>query len=193
MLGLVGCTTMRPMAPLFSGPASFQVSPPSVDLKMPQPGEMVLRESSSPVPAQTCVVSLGAIASSPIEMQRWLSNTGRNEVPALVVFQIPPAAAATKNVFDGLGMPTTLDTRPPMLAGPTLRQRKPASRVESSGGAGGAVAWRALRAGPRSERATTAARRWGDMAASGLGLQGAPVQEAYARARRRVTGPKRRF
>src|SRR5213594_5216540 len=132
MLGLVGCTTMRPMAPLFSSPASFQVSPPSVDLKMPQPGEIVLRESSSPVPAQTCVVSLGAIASSPIEMQRWLSNTGRNEVPALVVFQIPPAAAATKNVFDGLGMPTTLDTRPPMLAGPMLRQRKPARSVESS-------------------------------------------------------------
>src|SRR5881392_402438 len=139
MLGLVGCTTMRPIAPLFSSPASFQVSPPSVDLKMPQPGEIVLRESSSPVPAQTCVVSLGAIMSSPIEMQRWLSNTGRNEVPALVVFQIPPAAAATKNVFDGLGMPTTLDTRPPMLAGPTLRQRKPARRVESRGGAGGGL------------------------------------------------------
>src|SRR5712692_9824577 len=133
MLGLVGCTTMRPMAPLFSRPISFQVSPPSPDLKRPQPGEMVLRESSSPVPAQTWVVSLGAMASSPIEMQRWLSKTGRNVVPALVVFQIPPAAAATKNVFEGLGIPTTLETRPPMLAGPTLRQRKPASRVESSG------------------------------------------------------------
>src|SRR5438093_3112164 len=202
MLGLVGCTTMRPIAPLFSSPASFRVSPPSVDLKMPQPGEIVLRESSSPVPAQTCVVSLGAIASSPIEMQRWLSNTGRNEVPALVVSQTPPAAAATKNVFDGLGMPTTRDPRPPMLAGPTLRQRKPARRGESSGGAGGeggdggaggACAARALRAGPRSERRTATARRCGDMTASGLGLQGAPVQEAYARARRRVTGPKRRF
>src|SRR5213078_4949034 len=99
---------------------------------MPQPGEIVLRESSSPVPAQTCVVSLGAIASSPIEMQRWLSNTGWNDVPALVVFQMPPAAAATKNVFDGLGMPVTLETRPPMFAGPMLRQRKPASSVESS-------------------------------------------------------------
>jgi len=49
-----------------------------------------------------------------------------------VVFQIPPAAAATKNVFDGLGIPVTLDTRPPMFAGPMLRQRKPASSVESS-------------------------------------------------------------
>src|SRR6267143_4792198 len=135
MLGLVGCTTMRPMAPLRSRPLGFQVSPPSVDLKMPQPGEMVLRESSSPVPAHTCVVSLGAIATSPIEMQRWLSKTGRKVTPALVVFQTPPAAPALKNVFDGLGMPATLDVRPPMLAGPMLRQRKPASRVESRGGA----------------------------------------------------------
>src|SRR5204863_8179839 len=29
-------------------------------------------------------------------------------------------------------MPVTLDTRPPMFAGPMLRQRKPARRVESS-------------------------------------------------------------
>src|SRR5437773_12302091 len=117
MLGFVGCTTMRPMAPVFSSPASFQVIPPSVDLKRPQPGEIVLRESSSPVPAHTCIVSLGAIASSPIEMQRWLSNTGRNDVPALVVFQIPPAAPATKNVFEGLGMPATIVTRTPIVAG----------------------------------------------------------------------------
>src|SRR6266853_684683 len=135
MLGLVGFTTMRPMAPDFSRPIDFHVRPPSVDLKMPQPGEMVLRESSSPVPAHTCIVSLGAIASSPIETQRWLSNTGRNEVPALDVFQMPPAAPAMKNVVDGLGMPTTLDVRPPIFAGPMLRQRKAASVAESSGGA----------------------------------------------------------
>src|SRR5258705_6314503 len=132
MFGLVGCTTMRPIAPDFSSPTRFQVRPPSVDLKMPQPGEIVLRESSSPVPAHTCIVSDGAIASSPIDTHFSLSKTGRNVVPALVVFQIPPAAAATKNVFDGLGMPVTLETRPPMFAGPMLRQRKPASSVESS-------------------------------------------------------------
>src|SRR3989442_3831981 len=131
MLGFVGCTTMRPMAPDFSSPTRFQVSPPSVDLKMPQPGEIVLRESSSPVPAHTCIVSDGAMASSPIDTHFSLSNTGRNVVPALVVFQIPPAAAATKKVRDGLGMPVTLDTRPAMFAGPMLRQRNPASSVES--------------------------------------------------------------
>src|SRR3989449_1812855 len=131
MFGFVGCTTMRPIAPVFSSPVRFQVSPPSVDLKMPQPGEIVLRESSSPVPAHTCIVSDGAIASSPIDTHFSLSNTGRNVVPALVVFQIPPAAAATKKVRDGLGMPVTLDTRPAMFAGPMLRQRNPASSVES--------------------------------------------------------------
>src|SRR3977135_1514571 len=132
MLGFVGCTTMPPIPPAFSSPTRFQVSPPSVDLKMPQPGEIVLRESSSPVPAHTCVVSDGAIASSPIDTHRSLSNTGRNVVPAFVVFQIPPAAAATKNVRDGLAIPTTLDTRPAMVAGPMLRQQNPASSVESS-------------------------------------------------------------
>jgi hypothetical protein len=55
-------------------------------------------------------------------------------VPAFVVFQIPPAAAATKNVFDGLGMPTTSATRPSKLAGPIVRQRNPAMVAESSGG-----------------------------------------------------------
>src|SRR6266513_4342248 len=132
MLGLVGCTTIRPIAPVFSSPTSFQVRPPSVDLKMPHPGEIVLRASSSPVPAHTCVVSDGAIASSPIDTHFSLSKTGRNVVPALVVFQMPPAAAATKNVFDGLGMPVTLETRHIMFAGPMLRQRNPASSVESS-------------------------------------------------------------
>ncbi len=57
---------MRPMAPERSRPEGFQVRPPSVDLNMPHPGEIVLRESSSPVPAHTCIVSEGAIATSPI-------------------------------------------------------------------------------------------------------------------------------
>src|SRR2546429_6298536 len=108
MFGLVGWTTMRPIAPVFSSPIDFHVSPPSVDLKIPQPGEIVLRESSSPVPAHTCIVSDGAIASSPIETQGQLSKTGRNVVPALVVFQMPPAAAATKTGFHRLAMPPTL-------------------------------------------------------------------------------------
>src|SRR5260370_17914063 len=107
MFGLVGWPTMRPIAPDFSRPTRFQVRPPSVDLKMPQPGEIVLRESSSPVPAHTCIVSDGAIATSPIDTHFSLSKTGRNVVPALGVFQIPPAAPPTKKFFTGLGIHAT--------------------------------------------------------------------------------------
>jgi hypothetical protein len=84
------------------------------------------------VPAQTCIVSLGAIANMPIEITRWLSNTGRHVTPLLIDFQIPPPAAAAKNVFDGDGMPVTSEIRPIVFAGPIFRQRKPAMVVESS-------------------------------------------------------------
>src|ERR1041385_7348663 len=132
MFGFVGCTTMRPMCWVFSRPIFFQVRPPSVLLKMPQPGSMVLREFCSPVPAQTCIVSDGAIASDPIATQRSRSNTGRNVVPLFVVFQMPPPAAATKNVFDGLGMPAMSAVRPSKFAGPTVRHRNDDSVSESS-------------------------------------------------------------
>src|SRR5690348_17701678 len=92
---------------------------------------MVLREFCSPVPAQTCIVSEGAMARAPIETTGSSSKTGRKVVPALVVFQIPPPAAATKKVLDGLGMPTMSATRPSKFAGPTVRQRKPARVRES--------------------------------------------------------------
>src|SRR5689334_38900 len=93
---------------------------------------MVLREFGSPVPAYTTFVSDGAMASMPIEMTRWLSNTGRQVTPLFVDFQIPPAAAAAKKVLDGDGMPVTSETRPIVFAGPTLRQRNPATVAESS-------------------------------------------------------------
>src|SRR5437762_14140116 len=102
MLGLVGCTTMRPIAPVFSSPTRFQVSPPSVDLKIPHPGEIVLRAPSSPVPAHTCIVSDGAMPGSPRDTHFSFSTPGRDVLPALVVVQMPPAAAAPQNVFDGL-------------------------------------------------------------------------------------------
>jgi hypothetical protein len=59
---------MRPMVWVFSSPIAFQVLPPSVDLKIPRPGESELRELTSPVPNQTWFVSLGAIASMPPEI-----------------------------------------------------------------------------------------------------------------------------
>src|SRR5690349_5051860 len=45
---------------------------------------------------------------------------------------MPPPAAATKNVLEGLGIPAISATRPSKFAGPTVRQRKPASVRESS-------------------------------------------------------------
>src|SRR5215831_9817709 len=132
---------MQPMACVFSSPIGFHVMPPSVDLKMPPPGEIVLREFGSPVPAHTCMVSLGAMASMPIEMTRWLSNTGRHVTPLLVDFQMPPAAAAAKKVFDGDGIPVTSEMRPIVFAGPMFRHRNPAIvRESSSNGLVGACA-----------------------------------------------------
>src|SRR5258708_21883576 len=99
---------------------------------MPGGGWMVFRVFGSPVAAQTMFVSEGAIASMPMEMIGLSSKTGRQVTPLFVVFQMPPAAAATNIVFDGLGMPTTSDSRPMKFAGPTVRQRKPATIAESS-------------------------------------------------------------
>src|ERR1035437_2132900 len=98
---------------------------------MPAPASIVLREFGSPVPAHTCCVSEGAIASMPIEITRLSSNTGRHVMPLFMLFQMPPPAAATKSVLDGPGMPTTSDTRPMKLAGPTLRHLSPATVAES--------------------------------------------------------------
>src|SRR5438552_11557027 len=64
------------------------------------------------------------------------SKIGRHVMPLFIDFQIPPPADATYSVFDGPGMPTTSDTRPMKLAGPTVRQRKPATTVVSSDCAG---------------------------------------------------------
>ena len=66
-----------------------------------------------------------------METQRCVSKTGRKVTALFVVFHMPPAAAATKNVLEGLGIPAMSATRPSKLAGPTVRHRKPARVVES--------------------------------------------------------------
>src|ERR1043166_2346642 len=127
VFGSVGCTTIRPIAWVFSRPIGFQVSPPSVLLKIPLPGESELRELGSPVPAQTWLVSDGAIASIPIETTPSVPfppKTRRKVVPALTVFQMPPAALATKKGRDGLGRPGMSLIRPPMLAPPPRRGKR---------------------------------------------------------------------
>src|SRR5919198_189426 len=114
---------------------SVHVLPPSVDFQSPEPGPPEVRKYG---PRTRCQLdaqrTLGFFGSSPTSMNPALSLTNFTSfhvVPGLVVFQIPPPAAATKNVFDGLGMPTISATRPSKLAGPTVRQRKPARVRES--------------------------------------------------------------
>src|ERR1019366_2599872 len=98
---------------------------------MPAPASIVFREFGSPVPAHTCCVSDGAIASMPMEITRLSSKTGRHVMPLFMVFQMPPPAVATKSVFDGPGIPTISDERPSKLAGPSWRHFMPATDAES--------------------------------------------------------------
>ena len=56
---------------------------------------MVLRLFGSPVPTHTTLVSDWATAMAPIGATGSCVKRGRNVVPLLVVFQMPPAAEAT--------------------------------------------------------------------------------------------------
>src|ERR1043166_4592577 len=79
------------------------------------------------------LVSVGAIASIPIATTSLSSKIGRQLMPLLFDFQIPPAAEATKRVFDGLGMPCTSETRPMKLDGPTFRHRRGETNRRNTG------------------------------------------------------------
>ena len=83
----MNCVSRRPM--------NFQVRPPSVDLNMPAPGEMELREFTSPVPTYTTLVSEGAMAMSFAANTPVRSKIGVQVMPAFTVFQTPPVAKAT--------------------------------------------------------------------------------------------------
>src|ERR1035437_6040721 len=135
---------------------------------MPAPASIVLRELGSPVPAHTCCVSDGAIASMPIEITRLSSNNGRHVMPLFMVFQIPPPAVATKSVFDGPGIPTMSDERPSKLAGPSCRHLMPAMLAESM-----VCAWSAPQnASAAAVSAETNRVRGIDYSADGRGLSG---------------------
>ena len=90
---------------------------------------------------------------SPRETTFSLSKRGKKVVPALMVYQMPPAADATYHTLWFEGSTSMSVTRPLMLAGPMLRQRKAAMVAESSG-----VFWAARAAGPRSAAATRKGR-----------------------------------
>ncbi len=100
---------------------------------------MELRESASPVPAQTMLVSPGAIASAlTVDTFSW-SKTGVHVTPAFTERHSPPEAKPTSVSLGLRGLPITALTRPLMLAGPTERHGN-AERTVVSGYAACATA-----------------------------------------------------
>src|SRR3990172_7131159 len=91
-LGSRGSMRIRPMAWVSRSPMYVQVRPASVDLKTPAPGEMGLRLSSSPVPAQMIAVSDGAMASSLTACAPAASKMGGQVRPAVTDLHTPPPA-----------------------------------------------------------------------------------------------------
>src|SRR4029078_3233357 len=77
-------------------------------------------------------VSLGAIASMPIDDTSLSSMVGFQVTPLLMDFHTPLEAPAIYIVFDGAGMPCTSERRPMKFDGPTLRQRNTPTTEESS-------------------------------------------------------------
>ena len=94
MFGSVGCSTTRAMLPVSRRPRNAQVAPPSVERYTPPPHVLDWRLFCSPVPAQMTFESPAKIARSPKEFSPVASKIGVQLMPWLVVFQIPPPAAA---------------------------------------------------------------------------------------------------
>src|SRR5438874_8287059 len=65
------------------------------------------------------------MAMAPVENEPSLSNTGVNDVPALVVFHTPPAADATYHTVLSTGLTAMSATRPEVSAGPMERNLRP--------------------------------------------------------------------
>jgi len=65
----------------------------------------------------------GATARSPIETEYSPWNCGWKLMPLLVVFQMPPLAAATHQMFLFCGCTARSTMRPPVATGPSSCQR----------------------------------------------------------------------
>src|SRR6188768_3299478 len=89
---------------------------------MPSPQVELWRLFASPVPTQMIPGSLGAMAMSPIDVDRpSRSNTGDHVVPLLVERKTPPPAVPTKIVPGRPGTASMSSMRPPNDAGPIAR------------------------------------------------------------------------
>src|SRR5438105_8959736 len=91
---------------------------------MPFPHSAELRSVGSPVPTHTISVSLGAIATAPIDCTGCLSKTASNVTPLSPVLNNPPVESPTKKIAGFRGSIAISDTRPPIAAGPIDRALK---------------------------------------------------------------------
>lgn len=76
-------------------PRFCQVTPPSRVRYTPSPKATLRWLLFSPVPTHTTLGLAGSMLTQPIEKEPWLSKTGVQVVPALVVFHNPPEQTAT--------------------------------------------------------------------------------------------------
>src|ERR1044071_9544117 len=114
-----------PMCSDSRSPMFCHVRPASTDLYTPSPYETARWALFSPVPTQTTFGCLGSTTIVPMEYVLWRSKTGLHVVPEFVVFQTPPAAAPTYQVFLSPGSTARSVIRPEITPGLIERRRKP--------------------------------------------------------------------
>src|SRR5262249_37770255 len=124
---LRGSMTIWPMCSDAASPARCHVLPASVDLYTPSPKWALRWLAFSPVPSQITLEFLGSTTTQQSVNGPPSSKTGVKDVPRFVVFQSPPNAVATYQVFGFLGSMAMSWTRPVEIAGPMLRNSRPLS------------------------------------------------------------------
>jgi len=96
---------------------------------MPLPHSAELRSVGSPVPTHTISVSLGAIATAPIDCTGCLSKVESKVTPLSPVLNKPPVESPTKKIAGLRGSIAISETRPPIAAGPIDRALKFLNRM----------------------------------------------------------------
>src|ERR1041385_2172187 len=92
--------------------SSCQETPPLLDLRRPAPETASPEKTSSPVPAYTMLVALGAKATAPKAREAWSSEIGLKFVPASTVSQRPPWAAPMIQCLKFAGLTAMSPMRP---------------------------------------------------------------------------------
>src|SRR5947207_4342344 len=106
---------------------------------MPLPHSADLRSHGTHVPTHTISVTLGAIATAPIDCTGCLSKVESKVTPLSPVLNKPPVESPTKKIAGLRGSIAISETRPPIAAGPIDRALKFLNRksVKFGGAASG--------------------------------------------------------